>query len=169
MLRTVFSGVLWLTKGTSAMDGLDAARKLVVIGQYFNAEGEVPEFRAMIDHWGSDPPEALHEVYDQVSPDGPEHFPVVLEKIMRMWSEEPDIALSELAGVRVPALVMQGDDDIVKVEHSAALAATLPGAQLAVVPGTSHMALLEKPDLVNRLILEFLGDHQPEKMMSLRG
>jgi pimeloyl-ACP methyl ester carboxylesterase len=147
----------------------ELVRKLVVIGQYFNAEGEVPEFRAMIEYWGSDLPEALHEVYDQVSPDGPEHFPVVLEKIMRMWSEEPDIALSELKGVRAPVLVMQGDDDIVKVEHSAAVAATLPDAQLAVVPGTSHMALLEKPDLVNRLILDFLSDPQPEKMMPLHG
>jgi len=144
-------------------------RKLVVIGQYFNADGEVPEFRAMIDYWDSNLPEELHEVYDRVSPDGPEHFPVVLEKMMRMWREEPDIALLELAGVRAPALVMQGDDDIVKVEHSAAVSATLPDAQLAVIPGTSHMAPLEKPDLVNRLILGFLSDHQPEKMMSLRG
>jgi hypothetical protein len=31
------------------------------------------------------------------------------------------------------------------------------------------MAPLEKPDLVNRLILEFLDDHQVEKMVSLRG
>jgi pimeloyl-ACP methyl ester carboxylesterase len=144
-------------------------RKLVVIGQYFNADGEVPEFRAMIDYWDSNLPEELHEAYDLVSPDGPEHFPVVLEKMMRMWREEPDIALSELAGVRAPALVMQGDDDIVEVEHSAALAATLADAQLAVLPGTSHMAPLEKPDLVNRLILGFLSDPQPEKMMSLRG
>jgi pimeloyl-ACP methyl ester carboxylesterase len=147
----------------------ELVRKLVVIGQYFNFDGQVPAFAAIIDNWGSDPPEALHEVYDQVSPDGPEHFPVVLEKILRMWREEPDIALSELAGVRTATLVMQGDDDIVKVEHSAALATTLPDAQLAVVPGTSHMAPLEKPDLVNRIILDFLSDHQPEKMMSLRG
>jgi pimeloyl-ACP methyl ester carboxylesterase len=89
--------------------------------------------------------------------------------MMRMWREEPDIALSELAGVRAPVLLMQGDDDIVKVEHSATLAATLSEAQLAVIPGSSHMAPLEKPDLVNRLILEFLSDHQPEKVMSLRG
>jgi len=147
----------------------ELVRKLVVIGQYFNFEGQVPEFRAMIDYWGSDLPEELHEVYDRVSPDGPEHFPVVLEKLMRMWREEPGIALSELAGVDVPTLVMQGDDDIVKVEHSAAVAATLPDTQLAVVPGSSHMAPLEKPDLVNRLILDFLSNHQPEKMMSLRG
>jgi pimeloyl-ACP methyl ester carboxylesterase len=103
-------------------------RKLVVIGQYFNLDGQVPEFRAMIDYWGSELPEELHEVYDRVSPDGPEHFPVVLEKLMRMWREEPEIALPELAGVGAPALVMQGDDDIVKVEHSAVLAATLPDA-----------------------------------------
>jgi pimeloyl-ACP methyl ester carboxylesterase len=147
----------------------ELVRKLVVIGQYFTFEGEVPEFRAMIDYWGTDLPEALHEVYDRVSPDGPEHFPVVLEKMMRMWREEPDLAFSELAGVRAPVLLMQGDDDIVKVEHSAALAATLPEAQLAVVPGSSHMAPLEKPVLVNQLILDFLSDHQPEKMMSLRG
>jgi pimeloyl-ACP methyl ester carboxylesterase len=88
---------------------------------------------------------------------------------MRMWREEPDIALSELVGVRAPVLLMQGDDDIVKVEHSATLAATLSEAQLAVIPGSSHMAPLEKSDLVNRLILEFLSDHQPEKVMSLRG
>jgi pimeloyl-ACP methyl ester carboxylesterase len=147
----------------------ELVRKLVVIGQYFNFDGQVPEFRAMLDYWSYNLPEELHELYDRVSPDGPEHFPVVLEKMMRMWSEEPDISLPELAGVRVPTLVMQGDDDIVKVEHSTALAATLPDAQLAIIPGSSHMAPLEKPDLVNRLILDFLSDHQPEKMMSLRG
>jgi pimeloyl-ACP methyl ester carboxylesterase len=67
-----------------ALRRLELVRKLVVIGQYFNADGKVPEFRELIDYWGSNPPEWLHEVYDRVSPDGPEHFPVVLEKIMRM-------------------------------------------------------------------------------------
>ena len=122
----------------------------------------------MIDYWSYNLPEELHELYDRVSPDGPEHFPVVLEKMMRMWREEPEISLTDFAGVRAPVLVMQGDDDIVKVGHSVALAATLPDAQLAVIPGSSHMAPLEKPDLVDRLILDFLSDHQPEKLMPLR-
>jgi pimeloyl-ACP methyl ester carboxylesterase len=34
-----------------------------------------------------------------------------------------------------------------------------------VVPGTSHGLPFEKPDLVNRLILDFLEPHQAEKMM----
>jgi pimeloyl-ACP methyl ester carboxylesterase len=102
-------------------------------------------------------------------PDGPEHFPVIVEKLTRMWREEPNIAFTELVGVRAPTLVVQADDDIVEVEHSAALAATLPDAQLAVVPGTSHLALREKPELVNRLIIDFLDNNQPEEMMPLRG
>jgi pimeloyl-ACP methyl ester carboxylesterase len=102
-------------------------------------------------------------------PDGPEHFPVIVEKLTRMWREEPSIAFTEVVGVRAPTLVVQADDDIVEVEHSAALAATLPDAQLAVVPGTSHLALPEKPELVNRLIMDFLDNNQPEEMMPLRG
>src|SRR3712207_5613710 len=63
------------------------------------------------------------------------------------------MALSELTGIRAPTLVTQGDDDIVEVEHSAAFAATLPDAHLAVVPGTSHAAPLEKPDLVSACLV----------------
>lgn len=151
-----------------AMRHLELVRKLVVIGQYFNADGAVPGVRELLAHWEENLPKELHEIYDRVSPDGPEHFPVVLEKFTRMWREEPDIALTDLTEVRVPTLVMQGDDDFVRVEHSAAVASMLPEAQLAVVPGASHGMPLEKPDLVNRIILDFLDDRQPEKTMSLR-
>jgi pimeloyl-ACP methyl ester carboxylesterase len=40
----------------------------------------------------------------------------------------------------------------------------LADAQLAIVPGTSHSLPMEKPDVVNRLILDFLADSQTPKM-----
>jgi pimeloyl-ACP methyl ester carboxylesterase len=40
----------------------------------------------------------------------------------------------------------------------------LTDAQLAIVPGTSHAIPMEKPDLVNRLILDFLSDSQTPKV-----
>ena len=43
----------------------------------------------------------------------------------------------------------------------------IPNAQLGVVPGTSHALPFEKPDLVNRLVLEFLATEQVPRMMSL--
>jgi pimeloyl-ACP methyl ester carboxylesterase len=62
---------------------------------------------------------------------------------------------------------MQGDDDLVFVEHSAEIARTIPNSQLAVIPGTSHALPMEKPGLVNRIILDFLADEQQAKLLSL--
>ena len=74
----------------------------------------------------------------------------------------------QLGAIGAPALVLLADDDVLTVEHAAAMARELGDAQLAVVPGTSHALLFEKPDLVNRLILDFLAVKQLPRMMSLR-
>jgi pimeloyl-ACP methyl ester carboxylesterase len=34
--------------------------------------------------------------------------------------------------------------------------AALPNAELAIVPGTSHFLTQEKPDLVNKIVVDFL-------------
>ena len=60
--------------------------------------------------------------------------------------------------------VMMGDDDIPSVEHAADIRNRLADAQLAIVPGTSHALPMEKPDIVNRLILDFLADSQTARM-----
>ena len=146
----------------------DLVRKLVLIGTGISRDGSTPTDLALVH--GSEP-ELLAAMfrpqYEPLSPDGPEHFPVVFAKWLRMWREEPDIELSALAGLPMPVLVMQGDDDGVRIEHSAAVAAALPDAQLAVVPGTSHALPLEKPALVNQLLLDFLAEEQPAKLFPL--
>jgi pimeloyl-ACP methyl ester carboxylesterase len=63
---------------------------------------------------------------------------------------------------------MVGDDDVITVDHAAAIQRTIPDAQLAVVPGTDHLLQFEKPDLVNRIILDFLADKQAPKLFSER-
>jgi pimeloyl-ACP methyl ester carboxylesterase len=44
------------------------------------------------------------------------------------------------------------------MEHTLALRQGLPRSQLAVVPGTGHGLPVEKPELFNRLIIEFLTE-----------
>lgn len=137
----------------------DLVRKTILIGQYFSLDGMTPQCAALFDRIETLEP-MFRASYDGLSPDGPGHFPVVFAKMRRLWQQEPDIALPELARITAPTLIMQGDHDLVDVRHSAAVAEAIPGAQLAVVPGTSHAAPIEKPDLVNRLILDFLADDQ---------
>ena len=100
--------------------------------------------------------EFLAEAYGEVSPDGQDHFPVVAEKIYRMASTEPTLTPADLGKVAARTLVMAGDDDMVTAEHTLELYRGIPGAELAVVPGTSHILIIEKPELCNQIILDFL-------------
>jgi len=71
-------------------------------------------------------------------------------------------------GITAHTLVVVGDDDIVALDHTASLFRAIPNSELAVVPGTSHFAAMEKPELVNRLVLDFLQRDPVPTYMPLR-
>ncbi len=77
-------------------------------------------------------------------------------KLNQMHAAGPTYTAQDLAMLRTRTLIMIGDDDEVSIEHAAAMYRALPKAELAVVPGTSHGLLVEKPELCNLLIIDFL-------------
>jgi pimeloyl-ACP methyl ester carboxylesterase len=109
-------------------------------------------------------PPMLAQMYAAISPDGPEHFKVVFDRLRLSWTSDLVLSMDQLGEVWTPTLVMMGDDDIPSIEHANDIHKRLADSQLAIVPGTSHALPMEKPDLVNRLILEFLTDPQMPKM-----
>lgn len=147
----------------------DLVRKLVLIGSNFHHDGTEPAF---LDGMGEDPTDdglfTLRTPYEETSPDGPDHWPVVYRKLVAMWRSGPTLTTDDLARIQAPTLVLVGDDDAVRWEHTLELFQSIPGAQLAVVPGTSHLVPVEKPDDVNRLILDFLADGTPVRFLPLR-
>jgi pimeloyl-ACP methyl ester carboxylesterase len=143
--------------------------KLVLMAQSVNWEGVRPELAQFVGHMTKEMvPPHLKQAYDALSPDGPEHLDAVLDKMLQLWNTDPAFPLSDLERVAAPALVLAADDDItLSIEHAAAMQRALPDSQLAVVPGASHAMPMEKPELVNRLILDFLADDQVEKRFKL--
>jgi pimeloyl-ACP methyl ester carboxylesterase len=135
----------------------DLVRRLVVIGTNFHHDGlhdldfdpESPVAAMIADDFGTK------------SPDGVEHFTVVLDKTITMFATEPTMRASDLASIATPTLVMAGDDDLVKLTHTCGLYEALPESQLAIVPGTSHFLVLEKPELATQMILDFLHSPSP--------
>jgi pimeloyl-ACP methyl ester carboxylesterase len=69
---------------------------------------------------------------------------------------EPTLTVDDLASIRCRTLVMLGDDDEVILEHALELYRALPEAELAVIPGTSHGLLVEKPGVCNTIVIDFL-------------
>ena len=142
----------------------ELVRKLVYIGQNVTRDGLRPEYRALSELSVEQLPPMLAQMYAAVSPDGPEHFKVVFDRLRPSLTSDLTLPMERLGEVSTPTLVMMGDDDILSVEHADDIHNRLADAQLAIVPGTSHALPMEKPDLVNRLILDFLADAQTPKL-----
>jgi pimeloyl-ACP methyl ester carboxylesterase len=140
----------------------DLVERLVLIGQYYNSSGRVTGGLDDLLRAGGDQVMGfLRAGYDPVSPDGPDHFAVVYAKMQQMLATEPELDLESLATVAAPTLVLQGDRDEVTLDHGAAVAAALPQGRLAVLPGT-HLLPMESPEVVNALLLWFLGSYRPD-------
>lgn len=101
-------------------------------------------------------PDTEGEWYRRLSPDGPEHAEVVLAKLYRLWTEEPNIPAAELARIAVPTLIVAADRDTIAPEHTALIAASIPSAQLCIVPGSTHGLLDQKPAFITFVVREFL-------------
>ena len=78
------------------------------------------------------------------------------------------LASSELSRASCRTLVMVADDDEVRLEQATALYRGLPDAELAVIPGSSHGLLHEKPALCNRIIVDFLTSDPVPTIASVR-
>jgi len=146
----------------------DLVRKLVLMGANFSADGLMPEAAAAFkpDSDTSIVP-VMRDMWKAAAVD-PDRFEAVLDKMMHCWFDYA-IPPADLARIAASALVMVGDDDITRYEHTIELFETIPDAQLAVIPGASHLAPIEKPELVNQLVLDFLAAEGPATtMMPLR-
>jgi len=146
-----------------AIEGLDLAMNhpgridhLVAFGANFRPDGLNPDDRAWADtavaaDFGPD----MRRFYDSVAPDTT-HYEAAMNKIIALWRTQPNYTAEELRRIRARTLIAAGEHDVVREEHTRALAAAIPGARLWIVPGASHSVIQEKPDLVNRTVLEFL-------------
>jgi pimeloyl-ACP methyl ester carboxylesterase len=125
----------------------DLVRRLVLVAGVFHRDGWHPSAVSWTD--GLDP--------DSVP-----------GKMARMHASEPKLSASDLADVTSRTLVMVGDDDEVSLEHAVEMYRALPDGELAVVPGTSHGLLVEKPELCNTLVLDFLTRDPVPQMAPIR-
>jgi len=81
-------------------------------------------------------------------------------KLRELWLHSPtedELSPSLLAAIRQPVLVMAGDQDLVRLEHTMAIYQALPRAQLFILPDTGHGTFDTRVGLVNSVLLEFLA------------
>jgi pimeloyl-ACP methyl ester carboxylesterase len=98
---------------------------------------------------------AMREAYARVAPN-PADFDAVAAKTSGLvhsfdgWSDDA------LRAIGAPTLVLVGDTDFVPLAHAVAMFELLPKAELAVLPGTTHMGVTQRPEQVLALVGRFL-------------
>jgi len=92
-----------------------------------------------------------------VAPDGAAHWDVLLRKSWQLWLTPVVVAPADLKRIQAPTLVIAGDRDFVSIDETLELWRGLPHAQLLILPDTAHATLSTRPEIVNRVIEEFLG------------
>jgi pimeloyl-ACP methyl ester carboxylesterase len=86
----------------------------------------------------------------------PDHYEEAMYKILEMWRTLPRFSLAGLHSIRAKTMIGARDHDLIRPEHTAALARAIPGAVMWIVPNASHSAMIERADLVIPRVLEFL-------------
>jgi pimeloyl-ACP methyl ester carboxylesterase len=88
----------------------------------------------------------------------PDQFDAFCAAVGLMQKTQPNYAAADLAQIRAPVTVVQGEhDEFIKREHAEYLARSIPGAELRILAGVSHFAPLQRPEQFNREALAFLG------------
>src|SRR5690606_33018350 len=150
--------------------------KLVVASASYDTVGWQPEFRAFIPHMTAEMfvNSPLEEAYREYAPN-PDGFRALVEKLIAL-EKEPMEWEEDVRALELPVLVITGDADVVTLEHSVALfrllgggvmgdmGNPLPASRLAVMPATSHSAIIMQPDLLHALIEPFLKGETPKGM-----
>ena len=144
-------------------------RKLVLASVTYNMDGIHP---GLMEGMGQMKPEMMHgspwhEEYTRLAP-RPEDFARLFEKKTEMDRQIKDIPETAIRAITAPTLLIIGDSDIVRPEHAVEMfrmfgggimgdtPAGLPNSQLAVLPGTSHVSLVDRAGWLVSMINGFL-------------
>ena len=76
-------------------------------------------------------------------------------RLYTLLEYQPDIKEKELRTISCPVLIMSGDRDAIRLEHSIKIFDNIPNSNLFVMPGATHFGSYQKPDLFNMVLLDF--------------
>jgi len=78
-------------------------------------------------------------------------------KLMRLLAEQPHISLSDLQKISCPSLIIGGDHDVIKPEHTLLIYKNIPNAYLWILPNSGHSTPVFYKDEFNRVVDSFFS------------
>jgi pimeloyl-ACP methyl ester carboxylesterase len=148
--------------------------KLVAASVAYDLKGWQPVYTAVIPQMTVEAIVAMPfaEDYRRLAPN-PNGFPALVEKLIAL-EKEPMAWEADVKALQTPVLIIAGDADVMTLEHSVALFRLLGGgvmgdmgkplsaSRLAILPATSHTAVITQDALLLSFIEPFLKGETPK-------
>lgn len=144
----------------------EVVNKIVIISANYRRDGMMAGFfEGFPNATLASMPEPLKEGFLKVTPDK-KRLQAMFDRDVERMSNFKDISDENLSAIKAPALVMVADHDVVTPEHAVRMSRTIPGAQLAIMPG-SHGSFIGEvctvmkgsklPEMTVMMVEEFLN------------
>ncbi len=145
----------------------DRVRKLVIASASYSSGGMYPEVLGGIENITPEMFDGTpwRDAYQRTAPD-PAVFPTLIVKLKQLDMTPFDWPIDDLTA---PALILIGDSDGTRLEHAVDmfrhlgggvfgdLAPELPTSQFAILPGTTHVGMLERAEWISGMVTTFLA------------
>jgi pimeloyl-ACP methyl ester carboxylesterase len=82
----------------------------------------------------------------------------IMKQLCGLLADQPNIAAKDLSKIKAKVLVVAGDRDVIRNEHSVEIFENIPKAQLCIMPGETHFAPASNPEVFNALANKFLSE-----------
>jgi pimeloyl-ACP methyl ester carboxylesterase len=151
----------------------EVVRKIVSVSATYSSDGYHPEAMPAFEQLR---PEMFdgpwRDAYNRVAPD-PDAFPALVEKLKQLDVTPFAWPTEAIRSIQAPTLIVIGDSDGTRLEHAIDLfklrgggvfgdLVGLPTSQLAVLPGTTHVSMIDRVDWLLLLVPPFLDAPMPE-------
>ena len=128
-----------------AMAHPDRVNKLILDGANLDASGVKRSVQIPIEIGYR-----IAKLFARKSPDAGKNA-----EMLGLMANDPNVKPEELSRIQAHTLVIAGNKDMIKESHTRLIAANIPGAELAIIPG-NHFVANKNPEVFNETVLRFL-------------
>lgn len=82
----------------------------------------------------------------------------LLKQLTGLLAYQPNIPAKDLSKIKAKVLVIAGDRDVIRNEHTVEIFENIPKAQLCIMPGETHFAPASSPEVFNAIANKFLSE-----------
>ena len=137
----------------------DKIRKVLAVGANNGLSGAIPPdidinlVKPMaIEEWEKNNKEKIAKYMNTL----PRDWKKLVNGLNAMWYQHEDYFSKSVYGhIRVPVMIVLGDRDDIIVEHGLEMHRLIKNSQFCILPNTSHEVFSEKPNMINKIAIDF--------------